>query len=600
MAYAELAAPERVPPAAVEIPAPESSQGDAPTLAAERIVRRARYVPALILVALLVVALGVPMTGVDLTEVPAIVGHLFWHQEVYLLPFVVAATLLPPVRVIAPLAPVFLVRDRFAVVLAASLLLLLVCWAGHYLVFAGYNLSRDEAMAHFDTYIFAHGRLVWPFPAIWRPYADALNQTFILPIGQHDAWVSAYLPVNAAIRAAVGHIVDVWLTGPLFVAIGALSLWGIAKRLWPDSPSSRIVALVLYVGSAQILLAGMTAYAMSGHIGLNMLWLWLFLRGGKAGHAGAILVGFLATGLHQPLFHPLFVAPFLLEVLRGERRWRLLAVYLAAYAAIGLFWLAWPGWMAHGFGKTSEAQDVDYVTRLIHTVGWFDVKAAWVMALNLLRFAAWQHLLLLPLLALGIIVTRRDAMARALTIGLLLPVVAMALLLPVQGHGWGYRYVHGVLGSACLLAAYGWHWLEAHGLSYRRAFVWTSVATFAVGIPVHAFMAQRMAQPYASAAAEVAATPADIVIIDNRAALWAADLVINRPDLSNRPIRLAGSQLRPHDMGPLCRGRTIAFFDGPRLHAIQGLFPEVPAHDSALQRDLETAARQAGCVVIGP
>ena len=81
---------------------------------------------------------------------------------------------------------------------------------------------------------------------------------------------------------------------------------------------------------------------MPAHLAFNLAWLWLFLRGGKAGHAGAIAVGFLATGIHQLIFHPMFVAPFVLQ-LWLRRRWGLGALYTLAYAAICLFWIEyWP------------------------------------------------------------------------------------------------------------------------------------------------------------------------------------------------------------------------------------------------------------------
>ena len=89
-------------------------------------------------------------------------------------------------------------------------LILLVGWAGHYLVFDGYDLSRDEQMASFDTAIFRHGHLFAPIPAAWRPIADALNLTFILPIGAREYWVSAYLPIHAAWRARSAQSIRRW------------------------------------------------------------------------------------------------------------------------------------------------------------------------------------------------------------------------------------------------------------------------------------------------------------------------------------------------------------------------------------------------------
>ena len=46
--------------------------------------------------------------------------------------------------------------------------------------------------------------------------------------------------------------------------------------------------------------------------------------------------------------------------------------------------------------------------------------------------------------------------------GIVLTVVAFALVLPSQGIGWGYRYLHGFIGNAVLLAVGGWvHLTEA-------------------------------------------------------------------------------------------------------------------------------------------
>ncbi|MBC7634722.1 MAG: hypothetical protein H7251_03880, partial [Acetobacteraceae bacterium] len=139
------------------------------------------------------------------------------------------------------------------------LFIVIFCWAGHYLVFEGYDLTRDEKMANFDAYIFSHGKIFWPISPSWQPFADALNRAFILDFADRSVWVSSYLPVNAGMRALVGMVADAALTGPLLVALGAVSLWRITVRLWPASPMSQLVALILYAGSSQILFTGMTA-----------------------------------------------------------------------------------------------------------------------------------------------------------------------------------------------------------------------------------------------------------------------------------------------------------------------------------------------------
>src|SRR5262249_48904295 len=149
-------------------------------------------------------------------------------------------------------------------------------------------------------------------------------------------------------RALAGLMGGEGLVSPILVGIGWIGLWSVCRSIWGERSGPITAALLLYLSSSQILTMGMTAFAMSGHLSLNMLWLALYRRGGAIGHGSAMLVGFFATGLHQPLFHPLFVLPFLvLFAQRGE--WRLLAAYVAAYAVIGIFWISWPLWItAHG------------------------------------------------------------------------------------------------------------------------------------------------------------------------------------------------------------------------------------------------------------
>src|SRR5262249_8834667 len=114
--------------------------------------------------------------------------------------------------------------------------------------------------------------------------------------------------------------------------------WAVARRLWPERPSLALMAAALLGTSSQLIVTGMTAYAMPAHLALNLAWLWLFLRGGRLGHAGALIVGFFTCGIHQVVFHPVFAAPFILQ-LWLDRRWALAALYTAAYGAFGLFWI---------------------------------------------------------------------------------------------------------------------------------------------------------------------------------------------------------------------------------------------------------------------
>jgi hypothetical protein len=489
------------------------------------------------------------------------------------------------------------------VAIATAVIVPLGCWLGARLVFGRYDFSRDEQMASFDATIFAGGHLFAVIPAQLRGMAESFNQTFILPIGNHEAWVSAYLPMNAAIRALFLRLGDASLAGPVLVAVGALALWRIAARLWPTSPASQIVALLLYAGSSQVWITGMTAYAMSAHLGLNLLWLWLFLKDRPWAHGAAIVIGFVATGLHQPLFHPLFVLPFLAWLL-AEKKWRLLLVYGAAYAAIGLFWLGWPLWIsAHGAAPATAAlsnvSGIGYVERLRHAVTGLHLWGVGLMAANLVRFVAWQHLLLVPLAGYGIWrCWNVDPVARALAMGLLLPVLLLLILLPYQGHGWGYRYLHGLIGSACLLGGYGWRKLEERGRAPVTAFAGATLASIALLVPLHAVMARHIVAPFAAVAAQRDATAARIVIVDDRAAPFAQDLVLNRADFANRPWILLGHQVVPAQIAGLCRGGSIAFLAAAQLGGLASAFDAPAPVTTPGYAALEEAARSPGCRVI--
>jgi hypothetical protein len=61
---------------------------------------------------------------------------------------------------------------------------------------------------------------------------------------------------------------------------------------------------------------------------------------------------------------------------------------------------------------------------------------------------------------------------------------------------------------------------------------------------------------------------ADMVVVDSEGPDFRVDEVTNRPDLTNRPLRLAGHLLTPLDIGVLCSRGTIAFVSASDMHAL--------------------------------
>lgn len=442
-------------------------------------------------------------------------------------------------------------------VLWLGILAALAAWAGHHLVLMGHDLSRDEQMANFDAMIFASGRLVAPLPAGWVGHEDALNTLFMLPVADRIAWVSGYLPMNAAIRALLFPLGMQAVVGPLAVLAGAVALWGCARHLWPQDLSCATLALLLYLGSGQVLVNGMTSYAMPLHLAANLIWLWLFLQDRRSADLAALGIAFIAVGLHQPVFHPMFAFPVLLGLV-VRRDWPRAALFLGGYALIGAFWFAWPTHSAALTGTPLPGGDAGYIKRLTDELLHGQSGGLPEMIANILRFFTWQHLLLLPLLRLGLTGPARRAPMAGLAGGLALTLGVMAVILPYQGHGFGYRYLHGLIGNAILLAVAGWHALGPERAAWNGLVRRASVAGLVVVLPLQLVLAHAFYAPFASAARLIDRSAATYLLVDPAAAPFAGDLVINTPDLTNRPVRLLADRVDAALLAQLCRdGATV-------------------------------------------
>jgi hypothetical protein len=450
--------------------------------------------------------------------------------------------------------------------LAAGLALavLLLTAAGTWLVFGGFAMTRDEILADFDAAFLAHGLLIAPIPAPWRAFSAALMPRFMLPVSSGAGWLSSYLPGNAAVRALAKVTVGAEWTNPILAALSALALYRIGRRLWPDARDAALVAVLLLTTSAQLLAMAMTPYAMTAHLAFNLLWLWAFLRDDRRGDAGAIAAGFVATGLHQLVFHPLFVFPFIVHLWVSGRRSRAI-VYVAAYGAIGLFWSDY--WQlvlagtATGAGQTSTTGLVYLLARLFALLGSMQLSGLVTMSFNVLRFLSWQNLLLLPLVLLGAGAVRRaEGIARPLAAGIVLTLLVMLALLPWQGLGWGYRYLHGLIGSCCLLASYGWRRIGTER-PWRNAILAAGTGTsLLVILPLHLKQAHDLVAPYRQAYALITRSKADIVLVEPAGVLL-DDLVRNAPDLSNRPKIMNEDLLSEAQLRYLCTHYRVEIFD---------------------------------------
>ena len=238
---------------------------------------------------------------------------------------------------------------------------------------------------------------------------------------------------------------------------------------------------------------------------------------------------------------------------------------------IGVFWASYRELVLAGIdhgtgGNAAHLGIAGLVAQIAELLGRFDSDGIALMTANLLRFAAWQHLLLLPLAGAAFGAIRRgDGIARPLAGGVLLTLAATFVLMPYQGHGWGYRYLHGLLGNAALLAGSGWIALTAPAARDRAdaaaAFAFTTAIAVLVALPVHVAQVARMTAPWRAATAAIARADTDVVLIDRTGIAFAADLVRNDPLLRNRPKVVDLDRVDQTELALLCGRGSVAVFD---------------------------------------
>ena len=525
---------------------------------------------------------------------------LFRHQDSRLMLVVILMTVATQYRTKSAGRPRLELNRTHLLLL--TLAVFLFCTAGHYSILSGFNLTRDEKLADFDAWIYARGQLAWPLSAAWQREAAALNTLFMMPVRQPTAWVSSYLPMNAAIRAAVGTVATPALTGPLLAALSLPLLWGSARRLWPDDREAAVVAVALLATSGQFLFTGMTAFAMPAHLFFNLLWLWLFLNDKRGTDLLALVAGFVATGLHQPLFHPLFVAPWLVLLLY-RRQYRRLAIFAAGYALICAFWLWWPHHilsLVTGPGSLVEVGSTSYWSRLLATVASNEDNLQF-MGLNLLRLCTWQNILLIPLAIFSWGEARRSDTGIALLAGLILPIVVMAIILPAQGFGFGYRYLHPAIGNAALLAALGWRRLGEFREGMRKPLLIATALSALVLLPIQAWMTHRLFSMTAEKDSQLKNSGADYVVLPNVEPGNVPDFADNRPDLSNRPLILLADRVRDLDRlaARLCQppGARVALASDGMFRDMKRYFQTVDEHDRDWLASMTATFSSAGCSV---
>ena len=446
-------------------------------------------------------------------------------------------------------------RFMIAILVAFSLL----AWLGRYYLFNDYALSRDEEVAEFAARSFSLGWLGRPIPPEWIAYRRAIMPEFFSPYGADSFWTAAYLPLNAAFRALCEWIGDANLAGPIFLLVGMTALWRIALRLFPDRQDVVVVVMLMALTSSQLLVTAMTPYAMTGHFALNMVWLALVLRDDRVGHLLAGVTMILIAGLHQYHYPLPLLAPFLLWFALG-RRWGVLAFHGMVLCLTLLLWAKlWPSMLLDLYGPAADVPASAGVADKMGSL--LDRLDKWHPLLHLSRFMAWNNLLLIPLAIVGLwrMDWRKALRGEAVALPLGLGALGMAALAIDQGYGWGYRYLHGFIGSFALLAGYGW--ASMRPVAMMRP-IWVSLLAAVLTSGFLMMRAHDYVAPYAQSHQRIMASGADVVLVDTRGGRYVTDVVRGAyGEPLGRPVVMNIAMLDIARIGRLCDRYDVAIFD---------------------------------------
>ncbi|MEM7547449.1 MAG: hypothetical protein AAF367_18115 [Pseudomonadota bacterium] len=428
-------------------------------------------------------------------------------------------------------------------------------------VYQGHAFSMDEWMTRLQGSLFLNGQIAGEIPWDMRPYARAIFHPFTALNESAGTFASDYRPGMSAIYALF-EVAGIGIYSSAAMMAGSVWMTAlVARRIWPDIGEAPVIAALLVATSQQALAASLTTYAMSAHLCFNMLWLWLFLGNRWYLHLLAALVGVATASLHQIHVHAFFAAPFFLLLLRPLRL-DLIALYGGIYLVGHFAVYSWDQISLGSTAQTLAGGERSLLQRFLRLLDLPDRDALATSAANLIRLFTWQSLAIPPLLLM--LFWRRSwaPLMAAMAGSILFSLLPYPFLMADQGHGWGYRYMHGLIGPLAILAVSGWITLRDEGHAIRanfQAFVMASlVASALIMIPLRAYQINGLVGPYAKGTTMVQSIDADVVIIDSYEIYYGWDFGQNDPLFAEPPIIMQLDDLDLEKIRQICAAhRTV-------------------------------------------
>ena len=408
--------------------------------------------------------------------------------------------------------------------LAAGVVIL--CWVGAVKVYQQFPFSMDEYTVRFQAQILAAGHFTAPVGEPWRFFEKGLTPLFVSFLSESNSWVSDYLPVYAALLAPFVLLGVPGLLNPLLAAGSLLAVVGIARNIWPERMADRVLVAVLLAASPQFLITAMSGYSMPAHLFFNLVWLWLYTGQRRVGLLIAPWVGLVAMGLHAFVPHALFAIPFLLRILR-RRQWWVTIYFATVYLAASALWIFCQWYIHPNIGDEASSH-----------LGLPTASEFLNLGANLAQIVSWQPLAFGVLICLGLTRWQRfPAILRDLAWSALGSLLFYLILVSGegQGHGWGARYIHPVLGNLVILAVPGWHLLNRMITRTRALSFVAATLAFAllVQLPLRATQVVTMIRPFVATQEYIAALDDTIVVVHEDVVWYGQDVIRNDPFLAD-------------------------------------------------------------------
>lgn len=393
--------------------------------------------------------------------------------------FLAAASFLPPQRWVDDLAD-WLGRNVKLVAAAVAVGFSALTLTAHH----AYPLTMDEYAPYFQAQVFSRGHLAGQWPAELAPLlispGHESNFIAVSKLGQAH---SKYWPGHALLMTPFMALGIPWACNPVLSAGAILLFAAVARQSFGERAAGWAVLFAL--ASPVFAAYGISFYAMTSHLALNLLYAFLLLSPTLARVAAAGCVGGFALVLHNPFPHFVFCLPWLGWLAARPDRWTRLPLIGLCYAAtflpleIGwhnieqsvrddgpasLFSASVPAVAGAAEGgdpqppaATGTAPAVSVVQSLLGYLSVFRLPSFFDFLdrrfSSALRLLAWDAPGLLPLACWAAWRCRRSTPARLFALSGLATFLGYGVVDLSGGHGWGYRYFFSAWSCLSLLVS---------------------------------------------------------------------------------------------------------------------------------------------------